>query len=176
MHTIQSGVSVPAGCFLLRWMVELIQDHGAAQKGVTDRPGRVPTQDQEQTISLRQESGYQQRGPFGVAGEERRTSIRSCRCVLVRPAELQLGITDMALSQAACVAPLRPRGTSPCATLRLSRYAGTLLFPCWSCEAWSHAVRRVRLDAKRPVRGLGFPQPTFREYPKGYSRNIAGLR
>ncbi len=47
-------------------MVEPIQSYGAAQKRVTDGPGRVSTQDQEQAISLRQWSGYQQRDPFGV--------------------------------------------------------------------------------------------------------------
>ncbi len=47
-------------------MAEPIQGHGAAQKGITDGPGRVPTQGQEQMISLRQWSGYQQRNPFGV--------------------------------------------------------------------------------------------------------------
>ena len=44
----------------------------------------------------------------------------------------------------------------------------TSLSPCWSCEAWSHAVRRVRLDAKRPVRGLGEPQQGASGNPKGY--------
>ena len=33
----------------------------------------------------------------------------------------------------------------------------------------SHAVRRVRPDALRPVRGLGEPQQAASEYPKGYS-------
>ncbi len=72
--------------------------------------------------------------------EERRTSIRSCRSVFVRPAEPLLGVADTALSSAVCVAPLRPRGTPPCVALRLSHYVGASLFPCWSCEAWSHAL------------------------------------
>ncbi len=68
------------------------------------------------------------------------------------------------------------KGTPPCTALRLSRYAGTLLFPCWSCEAWSHAARRVRLDVEATSPGLGVSPTSVSEYPKGYPRNIAGLR
>ena len=76
-------------------------------------------------------------------------------------------IADGSPLQAACIAPLRPRG--PLALLcGYPPDVVTSLSPCWSCEAWSHAVRRVRLDAKRPVRGLGEPQQGASGNPKGY--------
>ena len=51
----------------------------------------------------------------------------------------------------------------------IPRDTATLLSPCWSCEAWSRTDRCVRLDAKRPVRGLGEPQQAASEYRKRYS-------
>ena len=77
-------------------------------------------------------------------------------------------IADGSPLQAACVAPLRPRGTPLAPLCGYPPDVVTSLSPCWSCEAWSHAVRRVRLDAKRPVRGLGEPQQGASGNPKGY--------
>ena len=51
----------------------------------------------------------------------------------------------------------------------IPRETAALLSPCWSCEAWSRTDRCVRLDAKRPVRGLGEPQQAASEYRKRYS-------
>ncbi len=66
MHTIQPGRQRPGWVFFALVDGGAIQEHGAAWKGVTDGLGRVPTQGQEQMISFRQWSGYQQRDPLGV--------------------------------------------------------------------------------------------------------------
>lgn len=43
-----------------------------------------------------------------------------------------------------------------CAALRLlPDDVAVSLFPCWSCEAWSHAEGVFDWAWKRPVRGLG---------------------
>ena len=61
-----------------------------------------------------------------------------------------------------------PAAMYPCALCGYPHDAA-LLSPCWSCEAWSRTDRCVRLDAKRPVRGLGEPQQAAPEYRKRYS-------
>ena len=93
------------------------------------------------------------------------TLLPECICA---PCGATARIADGSPLQAACIAPLRPRGTPLAPLCGYPPDVVTSLSPCWSCEAWSHAVRRVRLDAKRPVRGLGEPQQGASGNPKGY--------
>ena len=64
---------------------------------------------------------------------------------------------------------VRTRGTPLAPLCGYPHNAAASLSPCWSCEAWSRTDRCVRLDAKRPVRGLGEPQQAASEYRKRYS-------
>lgn len=81
--------------------------------------------------------------------------------VLLCPARisnLSLPAIDLPPLHAVCTVSFRPR-TLPCAVLRPIPFDAATSFPlCWSCEAWSHAARRVRLNAKRTVWDLGEPQ------------------
>lgn len=69
----------------------------------------MPTQDQEQMISFWQWSGYQSCDPLGVPARNGALLYASAKAY-VHPAELLLGIADIASSQVSCVAPLRSRG------------------------------------------------------------------
>ena len=101
--------------------------------------------------------------PVPSTCEERRTSIHGLRqCIRALCA-------DLSPLQAAFVAPLRTRGTPLAPLCGYPHNAAASLSPCWSCEAWSRTDRCVRLDAKRPVRGLGEPQQAASEYRKRYS-------
>ncbi len=70
------------------------------------------------------------------------------------------------------VALLCPRGHAPYAALRLSHYAGVPPFTCWSCEAWSHAIRRVQLAASAASSGLGGTPTSVSGCPKGYPETL----
>ena len=92
-----------------------------------------------------------------VSGE-RRTSIPSCRSVFVRPAGLLPGLLTAHRSRQLASLRSVQRGRPLRRSAAIPPNAVTSLSPCWSCEAWSHADRRVRLEAKRSVRGLGESQ------------------
>ena len=101
--------------------------------------------------------------------EERRTSIHGLRQCIRALCEAAAWIADLSPLQAACIASLRTRSTPLAPLCGYSHNAAASLPPCWSCEAWSRTDRCVRLDAKRPVRGLGEPQQAASEYRKRYS-------
>ena len=94
------------------------------------------------------------------------SGLRQCIRALC---EAAAWIADLSPLQAACVALLRTRGTPFAPLCGYPHDVATSLSPCWSCEAWSRTDRCVRLDAKRPVRGLGEPQQAASEYRKRYS-------
>ena len=116
-----------------------------------------PTQAYRRGSALAPHEPVQVGGPLSEHQREGRTSIPSCRSVFVRPAGLLPGSLmahrprqRASLHSVQGARPLRRSAAiPPDAVISFS--------PCQSCEAWSHAVRRVRLDAKRPVQGLGNP-------------------
>ena len=160
MYSIQPGPhSVPAGCFL-----------PAGDRAVSLTAGFVPGTVQANRRGLvRAPHASDEAVPVPSASEERRTSIhclRQCICALC---EAAAWIADLSPPRVACIASLRTRGTPLAPLCGYPHDAAVSLSPCWSCEAWSRTDRCVRLDAKRPVRGLGEPQQAASEYRKRYS-------
>ena len=89
---------------------------------------------------------------------EKGARIPSCRSVFVRPAGLLPGLLTAHGSRQLASLRSVQRGRPLRRSAAIPPNAVTSLSPCWSCEAWSHADRRVRLEAKRSVRGLGESQ------------------
>ncbi len=160
MYSIQPGPhSVPAGCFL-----------PAGDRAVSLTAGFVPGTVQANRRGLvRAPHASDEAVPVPSASEERRTSIHCLRQCIRALCEAAAWIADLSPLQAACIASLRTRSTPLAPLCGYSHNAAASLPPCWSCEAWSRTDRCVRLDAKRPVRGLGEPQQAASEYRKRYS-------
>ena len=160
MYSIQPGAhSVPAGCFL-----------PAGDRTVSLTAGLVPGTAQVNRRGLVcVPHASDEAVPVPSTSEERRTSIHSLRQCIRALCEAAAWIADLSPLQAACVASLCTRGTPLAPLSGYPHNAAVSLSPCWSCEAWSRTDRCVRLDAKRPVRGLGEPQQAASEYRKRYS-------
>ena len=91
----------------------------------------------------------------------------------MRPTELSLGIAGMASSQAVCVALLRPRGYAPLAPR--CGYPITLGRHFFSAGHAKHGATPSGVfnwQRERSVRGLGFPQPAFRNIQKDISETL----
>ncbi len=160
MYSIQPGAhSVPAGCFL-----------PAGDRTVSLTAGLVPGTAQVNRRGLVcAPHASDEAVPVPSTSEERRTSIHSLRQCIRALCEAAAWIADLSLPRVACIASLRTRGTPLAPLCGYPHDAAVSLSPCWSCEAWSRTDRCVRLDAKRPVRGLGEPQQAASEYRKRYS-------
>ena len=151
-HSVAAGRFLPAGDRTASLTAGLVP--GTAQ---ANRRGLIPAP-----------HASDEAVPVPSTCEERRTSIHGLRQCIRALCEAAAWIADLSPLQAACVASLRTRST-PLAPLCGYPHDAALLSPCWSCEAWSRTDRCVRLDAKRPVRGLGEPQQAAPEYRKRYS-------
>ena len=160
MYSIQPGAhSVPAGCFL-----------PAGDRTVSLTAGLVPGTAQVNRRGLVcAPHASDEAVPVPSTSEERRTSIHSLRQCIRALCEAAAWIADLSPPRVACIASLRTRGTPLAPLCGYPHDAAVSLSPCWSCEAWSRTDRCVRLDAKRPVRGLGEPQQAASEYRKRYS-------
>ena len=163
MYSIQPGPhSVPAGRFL-----------PAGDRTASLTAGLVPGTAQANRRGLiPAPHASDEAVPVPSASEERRTSIHGLRPCIRALCETAAWITDLSPLQAACVASLRTRGTPLALLCGYPHNAAASLSPCWSCEAWSRTDRCVRLDAKRPVRGLGGPQRAYWKIRKGYSNTL----
>ncbi len=160
MYSTQPGPhSVPAGCFL-----------PAGDRAASLTAGLVPETAQADWRGLvRAPHASDEAVPVPSTCEERRTSTHGLRQCIRALCEAAAWIADLSPLQAACVASLRTRSTPLAPLYGYPHDAAASLSPCWSCEAWSRTDRCVRLDAKRPVRGLGEPQQAASEYRKRYS-------
>lgn len=107
--------------------------------------------------------------PFRVPARNGALLYMACGNVSVLSARSLPGSLTCHRSQAACVASLRTRGMPLAPLCGYPHDAATSLSPCRSCEVWNRTDRCVRLDTKRPVRGLGEPQQAASEYRKRYS-------